>query len=118
MITGVHNMFYSSHAEDLRVFFRDKIGFPATDVGGGWLIFKLPDTELGVHPTEMSDGVPSGTADISFICDDIEKTVADLKEKGVEFTMEIADHGYGLVTYLKAPGDLKVQLYQPKYSMG
>ena len=118
MITGVHTMFYSSQAEELRAFFRDKIGFPATDVGGGWLIFKLPDTEMGVHPTEMSDGVPSGTADISFICENIEKTVAELKGKGVEFTMEVADHGYGLVTYFKAPGDLKVQLYQPKYSMG
>ena len=27
----------------------------------------------------------------------------------------IADHGYGLVTFFKAPGDFQIQLYQPKY---
>ncbi len=44
MIRGVHAMFYSSEAEALRAFLRDKLGFSATDVGGGWLIFALPPT--------------------------------------------------------------------------
>ena len=61
MITGVHTMFYSSKAEELRAFIRDKIGFPSTD-GGGWLILDLPDAELGCHPTEPEKDVPSGTA--------------------------------------------------------
>ena len=39
MIRGVHTMFYTSEPEALRAFFRDKLGFPATDVGEGWLIF-------------------------------------------------------------------------------
>ena len=43
MITGVHPMFYSSKAEELRAFIRDKLDFPCTDVGGGWLIFDLPE---------------------------------------------------------------------------
>lgn len=34
MIRGVHTMFYSSDAEAPRAFIRDKLGFPATDVGG------------------------------------------------------------------------------------
>ena len=38
MIRSVHTMFYSSEPEALRAFLRDKLGFPATDVGGGWLI--------------------------------------------------------------------------------
>ncbi len=42
MVRGVHTMFYTSEAEALREFLRDKLGFPATDVGGGWLIFDLP----------------------------------------------------------------------------
>jgi predicted enzyme related to lactoylglutathione lyase len=119
MITGVHTMFYSSEAEALREFFRDKIGFPATDVGGGWLIFDLPDAELGCHPAENDHGaVPSGTADISFCCDDIHATVSELTAKGVEFTAEVQDQGYGFVTHFKAPGDFTIQLYQPKYSRG
>ena len=42
MIKGVHTMFYSSRPDELRAFFRDKLRFPFTDVGGGWLIFDLP----------------------------------------------------------------------------
>lgn len=114
MIRGVHTMFYSSQAEALRLFFRDKLGFKATDVGDGWLIFDMPEADLGVHPTE--EGEPaSGTPNISFYCDDIQQTVKDLKAKGVEFSKEIADHGYGFVTFFKAPGDFEIQLYQPKY---
>jgi predicted enzyme related to lactoylglutathione lyase len=111
-------MFYSSEADQLRLFLRDKLGFKAHDVGGGWLIFQLPEADMGCHPAEDKPGGESGTHNISFFCDDIEKTVAELKAKGVEFTMPVADHGYGLVTYFKAPGGFDLQLYQPKYSKG
>jgi predicted enzyme related to lactoylglutathione lyase len=115
MIKGVHTMFYSSKADELRAFIRDVVGFRATDVGGGWLIFDLPEADMGVHPTEAAQP-PSGTADLSFYCDDIHATVAEMKAKGVEFTQDVADHGYGFVTHFKAPGDFAIQLYQPKYS--
>src|SRR3954454_8200298 len=111
MIRGVHTMFYSSEPEALRAFLRDKLGFPYTDVGEGWLIFDLPEADMGCHPTEKGpgqQGPPSGTSDISFYCDDLAKTVAELKARGVEFTDPIADHGYGLVTFFKMPGDFKV----------
>jgi len=117
MIRGVHTMFYSSDAAGTRAFFRDKLGFKATDVGRGWLIFDLPEADLGCHPTEGDGEEPtSGTADISFYCDDIPKTVAELTAKGVEFTGPVADHGYGLVTHFKVPGGFAIQLYQPKYA--
>jgi catechol 2,3-dioxygenase-like lactoylglutathione lyase family enzyme len=115
MITGVHTMFYSSKAEELRAFFRDKLGFPFSDVGGGWLIFELPPAELGCHPLESEKDVASGTPAISFYCDDIHKTVAELRSKGVEFTDGVADQGYGFVTHFRAPGDFEIQLYQPRY---
>jgi catechol 2,3-dioxygenase-like lactoylglutathione lyase family enzyme len=114
MIRGVHTMFYCSQAEELRAFLRDKLGLKATDVGGGWLIFDLPEADMGVHPTEGGEPA-SGTADISFYCDDIATTVRELTSRGVEFVHDIEDHGYGLVTRLKVPGGFDVQLYQPKY---
>ncbi len=114
MIRGMHAMFYSSQAEALRVFIRDKLGLPATDVGDGWLIFDSPEADLGVHPTH-DGGPPSGTAEVSFYCDDIAATMSELQAKGVEFTQAVEDHGYGLVTYLQVPGAFKVQLYQPRY---
>ncbi len=107
-------MFYSSEADALRTFIKEKLQLPATDVGEGWLIFDAPEADLGVHPTENS-GLPSGTAEISFYCDDIEGTVAQMKSRGVEFTQAVEDHGYGLVTYFMVPGAFKVQLYQPRY---
>ena len=114
MIRGLHAMFYSSQADELRAFLKNQLGLPATDVGGGWLIFAPPESDLGVHPTEGED-VPSGTADISFYCDDIEATVRELRGRGVQFVDEIADHGYGLVTHFSVPGGFRIQLYEPKY---
>jgi catechol 2,3-dioxygenase-like lactoylglutathione lyase family enzyme len=121
MITGVHAMFYSARATELRAFFRDKLGFPATDVGGGWLIFDLPSGDLGVHPARSAEdphAAEANTHAISFFCEDIERTVAELKAKGVEFAHPVENHGYGLVTHILAPGDLKIQLYQPLYKKG
>jgi hypothetical protein len=109
-------MFYSSEPEALRAFLRDKLGFSFTDVGGGWLIFDLPDAEMGVHPAEAEKEAYSGKHDISFYCDDIEKTVTELRGRGVEFTHGIVDQGYGLVTHFRMPGELEVQLYQPRYA--
>ncbi len=114
MIRGMHAMFYSSQAAELRAFLRDKLQLQGSDVGDGWLIFDAPEADLGVHPTE-SEGVPSGTADISFYCDDLAATMEQLRSRGVEFTQEAEDHGYGLVTYFKVPGGFTIQLYQPTY---
>jgi catechol 2,3-dioxygenase-like lactoylglutathione lyase family enzyme len=115
MIKGVHTMFYSSEPEKLRAFLRDIVEFSAPDIGDGWLIFDLPEADMGVHPADERDGAASGTPHVSFYCDDIELTVKELKAKGVVFRGEIEDHGYGLVTFFEAPGDFYIQLYQPKY---
>ena len=114
MIRGMHGMFYSSQATELRAFLRDKLGLKATDVGDGWLILEAPEADLGVHPTEGSEP-PSGTADVSFYCDDIAATRRELESRGVVFTQDVQDHGYGLVTFFDVPGGFSVQLYQPKY---
>ncbi len=88
MIRGVHTMFYSSEPEALRAFLRDKLGFPHTDVGDGWLIFDLPEADMGCHPAAESggQGAPSGTHDVSFYCDDLERTMNQLAGRGVEFS--------------------------------
>ena len=109
MITGVHALIFTSDPEGARVFFRDRVGFPTVDAGGGWLIFALPPAELGIHPTdEESSHGPYLT------CDDVERTVEELKNKGVEFTDPISDEGFGLVTRMKIPGG-ELGLYEPKH---
>jgi catechol 2,3-dioxygenase-like lactoylglutathione lyase family enzyme len=118
MVRGVHTMFYSSHPEELRAFLRDKLGFPFTDVGGGWLIFDLPEAEMGCHPAGEHGAAASGTHAISFYCDNIQTTVDELRGRGVEFTDEITDMGYGLAIHFKVPGDFILELYQPHYRKG
>ena len=115
MIKGVHTMFFTSQPDELRAFIRDKLKFSYTDVGGGWLIFDLPEANMGCHPDDPSKGKPSGLPYISFYCEDIKQTVAELKGRGVEFIDEIKPNEYGFITHFKMPGDIEVELYEPKY---
>ena len=116
MIKGVHTMFYTSQPEDLRAFIKDKLGFHRhADVGEGWLIFACPEADMGCHPSSDVEGGRSGTHQISFYCDDIKGTVAELKSKGVKFTEEISNRGYGLTTRFALPGNFTAELYQPLY---
>jgi hypothetical protein len=115
MIKGIHGMFYSSEADALRAFIRDKLKLPHTDVGHGWLIFGLREGDLGVHPTDHPGSPASGTHNVSFYCDDIEKTVAELRGRGVSFDDAITDQGYGHAIHFTMPGGVKAELYQPRY---
>lgn len=117
MIKGVHTMFFTSQPEELRAFLRDKLGFSKyVDAGDGWLLFDLPEADMGCHPLN-EDGTPrSGTTLISFYCDDIQATIKELQAKDVEFIDEVADRGYALATHFKMPGDITVELYQPHYA--
>ncbi len=118
MIKGINTMFYSTKPKEMREFLRDKIGFPATDIGDGWLVFDIAaGGDMGVEQADESGekGSPSGTHHISFYCDNIYETVDELKSKGVEFKGAIEDLEWGLVTYFKVPGDFYLQLYEQKY---
>lgn len=96
-------MFFAPVAAELRALFRDVVQMPHRDAGDGWLIFGGPEGELGFH--EGAENKPH----ISLYCDEIEGTVAELRSRGVEFTTGIEDHGYGWVTFFKAPGDLYIR---------
>jgi len=117
MITGTHMLFYTSEPETLRAMLRDVFGFKHVDAGDGWLIFALPPSEIGVHPDE-GPAYESGTRhQITFMCDDIDKTIAELRAKGVTIQGEPRDEGYGIVTTLNLPGGCDVQLYEPRHAI-
>ena len=119
MITALHTLVYAEDAETARAFFRDVLGFPGSDTGGGWLIFKTGPSELGVHPSSWEyEGQTGGTDqrfDVSLMCDDLDATMAELAAKGVEFDGEVSDAGWGITVELKIPGAGTMTLYQPKY---
>jgi catechol 2,3-dioxygenase-like lactoylglutathione lyase family enzyme len=116
MITGFHTIIYSDDAEATRAFFRDVLAWPSVDAGGGWLIFKTPPTEMGVHPTLGEGGERWATiphAQLSVMCDDLTATIADLQGKGVDVADEVRNEGFGLVTEIQVPGAGSMMLYQP-----
>ncbi len=116
-ITGTHMLFYTSEADKLRAMLRDVFGFKHVDAGGGWLIFDLPPSEIGVHPDE-GPTYESGTRHlISFMCDDINKTIAELRAKGVVVDGDPKDEGYGITTMIHLPGGCDVMLYEPRHAI-
>ena len=114
VIAGAHTIIFAEDAEAARAFFRDVIGFPYVDAHGGWLIFALPPSELALHPGPGWSG-QTGQHELFFMCHDVESTVAELEEKGVEFVQPITDEGFGLLTKFKVPGAGEVGLYEPKH---
>jgi catechol 2,3-dioxygenase-like lactoylglutathione lyase family enzyme len=112
VITSAHTIIYAEDAEATRAFFRDVLGFPFVDSGEGWLIFKLPPGELGIHPTDAG----TGRHELFLMCDDIEATVEELTGKGVEFTGPVQDQGFGRITNIKIPGGGELGIYQPRHA--
>jgi predicted enzyme related to lactoylglutathione lyase len=113
MINGMHAIIYSEDAAKARAFFKDTLGWNAADAGQGWLIFAVPPSEIACHP--IDHGGANGTHELYFMCDDLEKTVAELKGKGVEFTQPTSDQGWGILTRFRIPGGGEVGLYQPRH---
>jgi catechol 2,3-dioxygenase-like lactoylglutathione lyase family enzyme len=125
MITSIHTLIYSDDAPATRAFLRDVLGWPyVEDVlggGAGWLIFKSGRSEMGVHPTHSVYDAKTYESPrhhlISLMCDDISRTVAELKGKGAEFRGEAQDHGYGLVVMMAVPGADDIMLYEAKHPL-
>jgi hypothetical protein len=109
-IKGAHVLLNTPEPEALRAVFRDVFGLDHVDAGEGWLIFRLPPAELGVHP---SDGQTDHA--LSFICDDINATVTELREKGIEVLHEPNNAGFGIETTVRLPGGVLVQIYEPRH---
>lgn len=114
-ITGVHALLYTSEPDALRAILRDVFGWAHVDAGDGWLIFRLPPAELGVHPAE-GPTFESGTRhQLTLMCDDLGATVRDLRSKGIEVRGDPADEGWGITVMLGLPGGVEMMLYQPRH---
>ena len=109
MISGAHMIIYSTDAEADRAFFRDVLGFPAVDAGGGWLVFALPPSEIAVHPAEAND-----KHEVYLTCADVAATIQTLEKQKVACE-PVADLGWGLLTHVSLPGGGRLGLYQPKH---
>jgi catechol 2,3-dioxygenase-like lactoylglutathione lyase family enzyme len=109
MITGTHAMIFSKDPDADRLFLRDVLEIPCIDSGGGWLIFKLPPAELGVH------GGDNGFHQVYFICDDVDAFAAAMAAKGVAAD-PISEEGWGRSTAVLLPGGGKLGVYQATHA--
>ena len=104
-INGVHGLLYTSEPDALRAVLRDVFGWPHVDAGGGWLIFAHPVMDPGETPHHL----------LSFMCDDIGATIAELRAKGIEVRGEPQDQGFGIEATMVLPGGVDVMLYEPRH---
>ena len=109
MIIGAHSILYSTSPDADRAFLRDVLELPSVDVGGGWLIFGLPPSEVAVHPSDKND-----VHEFYLVCDDVQAFVAEMRERGVACG-PVQDRGWGSITRLTLPGGGKLGVYQPRH---
>ena len=120
MFTGAHVLLTSENPEADRAFLRDVLEFPHVDTGEGWLIFKLPPAELGLHPQEEEEtthrhaGNPLLGGVLYLMCDDLSATVAALRKKKVRCRRVVAAP-WGKATSFRLPSGGEVGLYQPRH---
>ncbi len=112
MITGMHVTINAKDADATQAFLRDKLGLASFDAGGGFIIFETPVLELACQPSEEH------SYQISFFCDDIEATMADLQARGVQFPSGIREETWGRVAEFALPDGRAVLLYERKYAKG
>jgi catechol 2,3-dioxygenase-like lactoylglutathione lyase family enzyme len=109
MMTGAHVIIFSKDADADRAFIRDHLGFAHVDAGGGWLIFKLPPSELAFHP-----GDENGPTEFALMCDDVEAEIARLTGLG-HACDPIREEMWGRLTRVTLPGGGKLSIYEPKH---
>ena len=112
LISGAHVTIFSRDPEADRTFFKDVLGLDSVDSGGGWLIFALPPTEVGIHPTEEPE-----RHQLYLLCEDIETTARELERKGVPIKRPFDEARWGRVTEITLPGGGRIGLYQPKHPL-
>ncbi len=118
MIIGAHVLLYSKDPEADRLFFRDVLGFPAVDAGGGWLIFALPPAEAALHPLNggsirHADHELLGAV-LYLMCDDLRSYVRSLEAKNVK-CISIEEAPWGIKTTICLPSGGEIGLYQPTH---
>jgi hypothetical protein len=119
MFTGAHFLFYSTDPEGDRAFFRDVLDFRNVDVGGGWLIFKLPPAEAAVHPSEGRFVQRHADHDLIgcvmyLMCDDLRSTIGSLKTKQITCSA-VVEADWGMSTTFRLPSGAHLGLYQPSH---
>lgn len=110
MIIGAHSIIYSTHPDADRAFLRDILGMPSVDVGGGWLIFGLPPSEVAVHPGDDND-----VHEFYLLVDDVQAFIAEMNKRNI-ICGPLHNQPWGVLTQVLLPGGGKLGVYQPRHA--
>jgi hypothetical protein len=98
MIDGAHIIIYSKDAEADKAFIKDV------------LKFKLPPSEVAVHPSDEND-----MHEFYLTTNDLDLEIAALKKAGVACE-EPSQQSWGRLTRIQLPGGGGLGLYQPRHA--
>src|SRR5262247_1131623 len=109
MIDGAHIVVYSRNAEADKAFIRDVLKFKHVDVHSGWLIFKLPPSEIAVHPSDEND-----MHELYLMTDDLDLESRALMKAGAVCD-DVSQQRWGRLTRVQLPGGGTLGLYEPRH---
>ena len=110
MISGAHAIIYSTDADADRAFLRDVLGLPHVDVGGGWLIFTLPPSEMAVHPYESND-----RHELFFLVKDVDAFAREMRRRKIACS-PLREERWGRITHVTLPGGGTLGVYEPRHA--
>jgi hypothetical protein len=119
MFFGAHFLLYSQDADADRAFLRDVLELKGVDIGHGWIILKLPPSEIAVHPSEGIESTEHAGNEMSgvvlyFMCENLEETIANLAAKGVTCG-EVGTERWGIWSTIPLPSGGRIGVYQPTH---
>jgi predicted enzyme related to lactoylglutathione lyase len=90
-----------SDAKKSAKWYKEKLGFETSTADDHWVTAWPKGADWKLHLCE--DKLESGNTGIGFYSDDVEKTVADLKKKGVKFAQDYTKTEWGEMAQLEDP---------------
>ena len=110
MITGISAIWLPVSDMNTAVgFYRDTLGLDVVEHDGDWTEVTAGDQRIGLNAHESPGG--DGGAVIAFGVDDLDATVAALKDRGVAFSGDVSEHPWGRIAPFKDPDGNDLQVY-------
>ncbi len=114
MITGIETVVFKV-ADLARAceFYEKKLGLKIAykDAAANWAEVDLGAIHLGLHQSQPAGG--GRNPYVSMAVDDLNGTVATLRERGVEFVGDVTNESFGRMITVRDPDGNQFELFEP-----